>query len=97
MLDDSGYATGGCALQVTMQGKNIEEACQLHDQMAVLGPLMLAMTAATPGYRGYLADTDARWDVLRLTLDDRNLTDVLEMVCFLVCYFVSLRYFHCTD
>lgn len=33
---------------------------------------MLALSAATPAYRGYLADTDVRWDVLRQLVDDRD-------------------------
>lgn len=84
LLDDFGYASGGCALQVTLQAKNLDEACQLHDQMSVLGPLMLAMTAATPGYRGFLANTDTRWDVLRLMVDDRTSDELLKMVCLLI-------------
>ncbi|KAJ5945373.1 glutamate-cysteine ligase [Penicillium verrucosum] len=79
LLDDFGYAFGGCALQVTLQAKNLDEACQLHDQMSVLGPLMLAMTAATPGYQGFLANTDTRWDVFRLGLDDRTSDELLQM------------------
>jgi len=29
----------------------------------VLGPIMLALTAATPIARGVLLDTDVRWDM----------------------------------
>ncbi|CAG8192503.1 unnamed protein product [Penicillium olsonii] len=79
LLDHFGYGSGGCALQVTLQAKNIDEACLLHDQLSILGPLMLAMTAGTPSYRGLLTDTDVRWDVLQSLLDDRTPEELLEM------------------
>ncbi|KAL4925661.1 glutamate-cysteine ligase-domain-containing protein [Aspergillus undulatus] len=71
-LEGLGFAMGVCGLQVTMQARNLPDACLLHDQLAVLGPLMLAMTAATPAYKGVLADTDARWDIFRFLNDDRT-------------------------
>ncbi|KAL4949070.1 glutamate-cysteine ligase-domain-containing protein [Aspergillus filifer] len=82
-LEGLGFAMGVCGLQVTLQAKDLREACWLHDQLSVLGPLMLAMTAATPAYKGVLADTDARWDVFRFINDDRtseeqNADDLLE-------------------
>lgn len=80
LLDHFGYGSGGCALQVTLQAKNIDEACLLHDQLSILGPLMLAMTAGTPSYRGLLTDTDVRWNVLQSLLDDRTPEELLEMV-----------------
>lgn len=80
LLDHFGYGSGGCALQVTLQAKNIDEACLLHDQLSIIGPLMLAMTAGTPSYKGLLTDTDVRWDVLQSFLDDRTPEELLEMV-----------------
>ncbi|KAL4938775.1 glutamate-cysteine ligase-domain-containing protein [Aspergillus oleicola] len=82
-LEGLGFAMGVCGLQVTLQAKNLHEACLLHDQFSVLGPLMLAMTAATPAYKGVLANTDARWDIFRFLNDDRtaeerNADDLLE-------------------
>lgn len=64
--------------------------------MSVLGPLMLAMTAATPGYQGFLANTDTRWDVFRLGLDDRTSDELLQMVC-LVIFSHALFWFSRTD
>lgn len=34
--------------------------------------LQLAMTAASPAFRGYLADVDARWNVIAASVDDRT-------------------------
>ncbi|KAK0650156.1 Glutamate--cysteine ligase, partial [Lasiodiplodia hormozganensis] len=62
-----------CCLQCTLQASSAAAALRLHDRaLAPLGPLMLALSAATPAYRGYLADTDVRWDVLRQLVDDRD-------------------------
>ncbi|KAL4800156.1 glutamate-cysteine ligase catalytic subunit [Aspergillus venezuelensis] len=71
-LEGLGFAMGVCGLQVTLQAKNRREACWLHDQLSVLGPLMLALTAATPACKGVLADSDARWDIFRFMSDDRT-------------------------
>ena len=32
----------------------------------------LALTAASPAFRGYLADVDARWNVIAGAVDDRT-------------------------
>ncbi|KAF4537501.1 Glutamate-cysteine ligase [Lasiodiplodia theobromae] len=62
-----------CCLQCTLQAASASAALRLHDRaLAPLGPLMLALSAAAPAYRGYLADTDVRWDVLRQLVDDRD-------------------------
>jgi glutamate--cysteine ligase catalytic subunit len=34
--------------------------------------LQLALTAASPLYRGYIADVDARWNVIAGSVDDRT-------------------------
>ena len=39
-----GFGMGCCCLQVTMQGRNIDEARYMYDQLAVLTPVMLALT-----------------------------------------------------
>lgn len=44
----------------------------MYDQLAVLAPIMLALTAATPIFKGRLADIDARWTVISQSVDDRR-------------------------
>jgi len=44
----------------------------MYDQLGVLAPIMMALTAASPIFRGRLADTDARWDVIAASVDDRT-------------------------
>ncbi len=43
--------------QVTMQAKNDAESRYLHDQLAILAPLFLALSASTPIFKGRLAGT----------------------------------------
>jgi len=71
-MDCMAYGMGMCCLQVTFQGASMDEARFLHDQMNVLTPILLALTAATPIYRGRLAATDARWRVISQSVDDRT-------------------------
>lgn len=71
-MDSTAFGMGCCCLQVTIQGRDIHESRYLYDQLAVMAPLMLALTAATPAVRGMLADTDARWDIIAASCDDRT-------------------------
>lgn len=71
-MDAMGFGMGCCCLQLTFQATNITEARTLYDQLAPLAPLMLALTAASPAYRGYLSDQDTRWNVISGAVDDRT-------------------------
>ncbi|KAL8876794.1 MAG: hypothetical protein Q9198_005075, partial [Flavoplaca austrocitrina] len=71
-MDAQPFGSGTCCLQVTLQARNIDEARQLYDRLIPLAPIMLALTAATPIYKGFLADTDARWNTLVGASDDRT-------------------------
>ncbi|CAO3574228.1 unnamed protein product [Mortierella alpina] len=71
-LDAMAFGMGCCCLQITFQACNVEEARKIYDQMAPLGPIMLALTAAAPIYRGYLSDVDCRWNVIAQSVDDRT-------------------------
>lgn len=66
------FGEGACGLQATFATRDLEEARELHDQLCALGPIMLALTAATPIYRGFLADVDVRWSTTSQALDDRT-------------------------
>lgn len=71
-LDAMGFGMGCCCLQITFQACEIVEARFLYDQLAVICPIVLALSAATPIYRGYLSDVDSRWDVISTSVDDRT-------------------------
>lgn len=71
-MDAMGFGMGCCCLQVTFQACNIQEARLLYDQLAVVAPLVLALSAASPVFRGLLSDVDCRWDVISGSVDDRT-------------------------
>lgn len=71
-MDSMGFGMGCSCLQLTFQSTNINEARNLYDQLAPLTPIMLALTAASPCYRGYLSDQDTRWNVIAGSVDDRT-------------------------
>mmetsp|Transcript_29566 Transcript_29566/g.91412 ORF Transcript_29566/g.91412 Transcript_29566/m.91412 type:complete len:721 (+) Transcript_29566:50-2212(+) len=71
-VDAMAYGMGACCLQVTFQARDATEARYCYDQLAALAPVMLALTAASPCWRGVLAETDARWDVIAASVDDRR-------------------------
>lgn len=70
---------GGCALQATLSARNLQDACRLHDQLIPLGPLMLALSAATPIYKGRLVSTDTRWEAMCWAGDDRKPSEKPEL------------------
>lgn len=71
-MDSMGFGMGCCCLQITFQATDIDEARQLYDQLAPLSPIFLALTAASPAWRGYLSDQDCRWNVIAGSVDDRT-------------------------
>lgn len=71
-MDCMAFGMGMCCLQVTFQAKNIHESRHLYDHLAVLSPIFLALTAATPIIKGYLCDTDVRWATISAAVDDRT-------------------------
>mmetsp|Transcript_114329 Transcript_114329/g.262359 ORF Transcript_114329/g.262359 Transcript_114329/m.262359 type:complete len:776 (-) Transcript_114329:244-2571(-) len=73
--DAMAFGMGCCCLQVTFQGASLAESRHLYDHLAVLTPIMLAMTAATPILRGWLMDEDTRWDIVGQSVDDRTVRE----------------------
>ena len=71
-MDAMAFGMGCCCLQVTFQAREVAESRHLYDQLAVLSPMFLALTAATPYARGSLLDTDSRWDIISQSVDDRT-------------------------
>ncbi|CAF0782918.1 unnamed protein product [Adineta ricciae] len=71
-LDAMGLGMGCCCLQVTFQAQSIDEARFLYDQLTPLTPIILALSATSPIWRGYLTEIDCRWNVLCAMVDDRT-------------------------
>ncbi|XP_078487580.1 glutamate--cysteine ligase catalytic subunit [Ciona intestinalis] len=74
-MDATGFGLGQTCLQCTIQAKNLDEAKLLYDQLAPWCPIMIALSAASPFYRGFITDTDTRWGVISASCDDRNATE----------------------
>ncbi|GMI08521.1 hypothetical protein TrLO_g15971 [Triparma laevis f. longispina] len=71
-MDAMGFGMGCCCLQVTFQAKDIDESRIIYDQLAVLSPILMALTASTPFLKGRVADTDCRWGIISESVDDRT-------------------------
>ncbi|XP_056148402.1 glutamate--cysteine ligase catalytic subunit isoform X2 [Lampris incognitus] len=71
-MDAMGFGMGNCCLQVTFQACSIDEARYLYDQLATFCPIVMALSAASPFYRGYVSDIDCRWGVISASVDDRT-------------------------
>lgn len=71
-LDAMGFGMGCCCLQLTFQSCNVTEARRMYDGLIPIGPILLALSAASPIWRGYLADVDCRWNVIAGSVDDRT-------------------------
>jgi glutamate--cysteine ligase catalytic subunit len=67
-----GIGASCSCLQVTFQAFDLDEARLLYDQFIPMTPIVLALSAASPVWRGYLADIDCRWQVISEILDDRT-------------------------
>lgn len=84
-MDAMAFGMGSCCLQITFQCKNINEGRVLYDQLSPVGPIMLALTAATPIYKGFLVDTDVRWNQIANSVDDRTAEELGEVVSLSSC------------
>ncbi len=71
-MDCMAFGMGMCCLQVTFQASDVDESRYMYDQLAVLAPIMLALTAGTPFLKGKIADTDVRWNYIAQSVDDRT-------------------------
>eukprot|EP01134_Creolimax_fragrantissima_P005583 CFRG5583T1 len=71
-MDAMCFGMGCCCVQVTFQACSVEEGRYLYDMLTPVSPIMLAMTAGAPVFRGLLADVDCRWNVISASVDDRT-------------------------
>ncbi|KAG8818350.1 hypothetical protein FRC17_010867, partial [Serendipita sp. 399] len=71
-MDAMGFGMGCCCLQITFQACSVAEARRVYDALVPVSSVMLALTAASPFWRGYVADVDCRWNVISGAVDDRT-------------------------
>jgi glutamate--cysteine ligase catalytic subunit len=74
-MDAMAFGMGCCCLQITFQAKDLDESRYIYDQLAILAPIMMALTASTPLLRGRIADTDCRWGIISESVDCRTLAE----------------------
>ncbi|CCF55783.1 hypothetical protein KAFR_0A03480 [Kazachstania africana CBS 2517] len=71
-MDAMGFGMGSSCLQTTYQAPNLEKARFLYDSLVNFAPIMLALSAASPAFKGWLADQDVRWNVISMAVDCRT-------------------------
>lgn len=71
-MDANAFGPGMACLQCTFSTENLYNTQFIHDNMHIISPLMLAITAGTPFFKGKVSDWDVRWKVLEETSDCRN-------------------------
>lgn len=71
-MDSMGFGMGSSCLQVTVQPSDIHQARYLYDSLAPLTPILMAVSAAAPIFKGFLVNQDVRWNVISGAVDDRT-------------------------
>lgn len=71
-LNHFGFGMSQSCVQMTYGTANVSQARYLYDQLAVLAPIFLCLSAAAPFARGALTDTDTRWQILEGGCDSRT-------------------------
>uniref|UniRef100_A0A915HNZ8 Glutamate--cysteine ligase n=1 Tax=Romanomermis culicivorax TaxID=13658 RepID=A0A915HNZ8_ROMCU len=79
-MDAMGFGMGCCCLQVTFQTVNVCEARWLYDQLTPITPVLLALSASTPIFRGYLADVDSRWNIISASIPDVCIQEQIKLL-----------------
>jgi glutamate--cysteine ligase catalytic subunit len=79
-MDSMAFGMGMACLQVTMQLPDVNAARHIFDQLAVICPMFLAVTAATPIQKGMLVDSDIRWLTIAASVDDRKREEVPRII-----------------
>eukprot|EP01065_Artemidia_motanka_P006048 TRINITY_DN1293_c4_g2_i2.p1 TRINITY_DN1293_c4_g2~~TRINITY_DN1293_c4_g2_i2.p1 ORF type:complete len:730 (+),score=281.11 TRINITY_DN1293_c4_g2_i2:64-2253(+) len=75
-MDSMAFGMGCNCLQTTFQANSIDEARHVYDQLAVLCPVLLALSASTPIHKGLLSEIDVRWMVISSSVDCRREEEV---------------------
>lgn len=70
--DCMAFGMGSSCVQCTFQCCNIDEARDFYDSLVPFAPIMLALTANCPIFRGYLVDRDCRWNIIASSVDSRR-------------------------
>ena len=74
-MDAMVFGMGNCCLQITFQASCMGEAIFLYDSLIPITPIMLAISAASPIFKGEMSDWDCRWNIVAGSVDDRNIKE----------------------
>jgi len=74
-LDHFGFGMCNTALQITYSCRNLKEARFAHDQMHIIGPMMLAFSSTTFAASHRLLDIDNRFTMIEQSTDDRKVRE----------------------
>lgn len=71
-MDSMVFGFGNSCLQCTFSTKSLDHARYVYDQLNVISPILLALTAGTPFHKGKVSDWDVRWKIIGDSVDDRT-------------------------
>eukprot|EP00344_Euplotes_crassus_P002658 CAMPEP_0197001892 /NCGR_PEP_ID=MMETSP1380-20130617/6480_1 /TAXON_ID=5936 /ORGANISM="Euplotes crassus, Strain CT5" /LENGTH=637 /DNA_ID=CAMNT_0042419747 /DNA_START=37 /DNA_END=1950 /DNA_ORIENTATION=- len=71
-MDSQHFGMGASCVQITFEAQNIEHAKYMHDCFIPLGPIVGALGASAPIYKGQLANWDFRWNIIASSVDSRK-------------------------
>jgi len=71
-MDCMAFGMGSCCTQITIQCKDLDHSLFLYDQLSILSPFLLALSAACPILKGKLSNYNTRWNVIEQSVDDRK-------------------------
>lgn len=71
-MDAMVFGMGMCCSQTTFLARDVEQARDMYDQLLVVTPIVLALSANTPFFKGLVSDWDVRWNVISMSVDGRT-------------------------
>jgi glutamate--cysteine ligase catalytic subunit len=71
-MDAMAFGMGCSCLQVTFESQSLNHARYVHDQLLPFTPILAALSASAPIFKGKLADIDMRWTVISQSVDCRT-------------------------
>ena len=71
-LDSVWVAYSSCCLQTTVQLADLDQCKKVYDQLVAISPVLMAMSASSPFFRGFVSDVDTRWTMMVQCNDDRT-------------------------
>ncbi len=62
-MTNLGHALGGGSLKVSLEAQNLTHARYIHDMLIPFVPVLIALSASSPVYKGQLSEHDHGQDV----------------------------------